>query len=193
MEHQVIKELNESAGIKTRLGSESAGIIVEIAELLVSALERGRKVLFCGNGGSAADAQHLAAELLGKFKLHRKALPSIALNVNTSALTAIANDYEYDKVFERLVEALGMEGDVLIGISTSGTSKNVVRAMDMARSKGISTVAFVGSLPGTVGASADICLCVPSKDTPRIQEAHITVGHIVCGLVEQRLFGGDRA
>lgn len=193
MKQQIIDQLNESAEVKIKLGKENADTIVKIAELLTSSLRDGHKVLFCGNGGSAADAQHLAAELLGKFKMHRKALPSIALNVNTSVLTAIANDYEYDMVFERSVEGLGNPGDVLIGISTSGRSRNVIRAIEKAREMGLKTVAFVGSEPGPMGTASDICLTVPSKDTPRIQESHITVGHIVCGLVESALFGGSKS
>lgn len=189
MREQVVRELEESAEVKVKLADEKADIIVQIAELFIEALKGGHKVLFCGNGGSAADAQHLSAELLGKFKMHRRALPSIALNVNTSALTAIANDYEYDMVFERLLEGLGNQGDVLVGISTSGKSRNIVRAFGKAREIGIRTVAFVGSAPGPIGELADLCLCIPSENTPRIQEAHITAGHIICGLVEQTMFG----
>lgn len=189
MKQLVENELKESADVKLRLVEEGAETIVGIAEMLSKALGEGYTAFFCGNGGSAADAQHLAAELLGKFKMERRALPSIALNVNTSALTAIANDYSYDNIFERLVEAHGKAGDVLVGISTSGRSKNVVNAINKAKSLGMKTVAFVGSAPGPVGEIADICLTVPSNDTPRIQEAHITAGHIICGLIERRLFG----
>jgi len=189
MKEQIISELQASAQVKLQLAESGTDKIMEIVDLLVSTLGRGGKVLLCGNGGSAADAQHLAAELLGKFKMERKALPAISLTVNTSALTAIANDYAYDDVFSRLVEALGVEGDILLGISTSGKSKNVVRAMEAAHDKGMKTVAFVGRTPGTVGENADICLCIPSDDTPRVQESHITAGHIICGLVERRLFG----
>ena len=190
---QITETLKESAELKLKVAEEQTDTIEKIVGIFVAALSNGKKVLFCGNGGSAADAQHLAAELLGKFKFHRRALPSVALNVNTSALTAIANDYEYDLVFERLVEALGNQGDVIVGISTSGNSKNVARALAKAREKGMKTVAFVGSKPGTIGPNADVCLCIPSDDTPRIQEAHITVGHIICGLTEQMLFGEQKA
>jgi D-sedoheptulose 7-phosphate isomerase len=189
MQNIIISELNESADIKLRLAQQSADIIAKVADIMTAALKAGNKILFCGNGGSAADAQHLAAELLGKFKMHRKALPSIALTVNTSAITAIANDYEYDMVFERMIEALGCEGDVLVGISTSGNSKNVARAMDKAREMDIKTVGFVGQNPGTIGERSDLCLCIPSDITPRIQEAHITCGHIICGIIEHNLFG----
>ncbi|MEN6521691.1 MAG: D-sedoheptulose 7-phosphate isomerase [Armatimonadota bacterium] len=189
LNEQVVNELKESANVKLKLAEEGAETIIEIANILVDALSKGHTVLFCGNGGSAADAQHLAAELLGKFKMERKALPAIALTVNTSALTAIGNDYSYDNIFERLVEAHGREGDVILGISTSGNSKNVVKAIVKAREIGMKTVAFCGFTPGAIGEKADICLTVPSKDTPRIQEAHITAGHIICGLVERKLFG----
>ncbi|MEN6372614.1 MAG: D-sedoheptulose 7-phosphate isomerase [Armatimonadota bacterium] len=192
MKQQVIQELKESANVKLQLAEESAETVVTISDMLADALSEGHTVLFCGNGGSAADAQHLAAELLGKFKMERKALPAIALTVNTSALTAIANDYSYDNVFERLVEAYGRKGDVLLGISTSGNSKNVAKAIVKAREMGIQTVAFCGLTPGAIGEKADICLTVPSKDTPRIQEAHITAGHIICGLIERKLFGDLR-
>lgn len=190
MRERIILELTESADVKVRLAENCVDHIADIAESLTSALEKGNKVLFCGNGGSAADAQHLAAELLGKFKMERRALPSIALTVNTSALTAIANDYAYEDVFARLVEAHGVPGDILVGISTSGNSKNVARAMDRAREMGLKTVGFVGRNPGVIGQRSDICLCVPSDDTARIQESHITVGHIVCGLIEHRMFDG---
>lgn len=189
MKNIAITELKDSANVKLQLAEEGAETIVEIANMLSDALNNGHTVLFCGNGGSAADAQHLAAELLGRFKMERKALPAIALNVNTSALTAIANDYFYDNIFERLVEALGRKGDVLVGISTSGNSKNVAKAILKARSIEMKTVAFCGSTPGSIGEKADICLTIPSSDTPRIQEAHITAGHIICGLIERRLFG----
>lgn len=192
LKQQVIQELKESANVKLQLAEESAETVVTISDMLADALSEGHTVLFCGNGGSAADAQHLAAELLGKFKMERKALPAIALTVNTSALTAIANDYSYDNVFERLVEAYGRKGDVLLGISTSGNSKNVAKAIVKAREMGIQTVAFCGLTPGAIGEKADICLTVPSKDTPRIQEAHITAGHIICGLIERKLFGDLR-
>lgn len=191
MKQQIVNELKDSAKVKLQLADENADIIADIAKLMISSLRNGHKVLFCGNGGSAADAQHLSAELLGKFKMNRKALPSLALNVNTSALTAVANDFGYDMTFERLIEGLGSEGDVLVGLSTSGKSTNVVRAMIKAHQIGMKTVAFVGNSPGTMGKEADICLMIPSDDTPRIQEAHITAGHIICGLIERALFAED--
>ena len=156
-----------------------------VADICKNALNEGNKILFCGNGGSAADAQHLAAELVGRFVKERESLPAIALTTDTSILTAIANDYSYDDVFSRQVAGLGQAGDVLIGISTSGNSKNVVKAIELAKQKGLKTVAFTGEGGGKLGALCDAVIAVPSKTTSRIQEMHILVGHIVCELVEE--------
>lgn len=156
-----------------------------VADICKNALNEGNKILFCGNGGSAADAQHLAAELVGRFVKERESLPAIALTTDTSILTAIANDYSYDDVFSRQVAGLGQAGDVLIGISTSGNSKNVVKAIELAKQKGLKTVAFTGEGGGILGALCDAVIAVPSKNTARIQEMHILVGHIVCELVEE--------
>lgn len=148
----------------------------------------GRSVWFCGNGGSAADAQHLAAELSGRFRLDRTALPAEALHVNTSYLTAVANDYGYDAVYARLVEGYCRTGDLLVGLSTSGNSPNIVKAFAAARARGIATIGLTGATGGAMAALSDILLNVPSTDTPRIQEAHILLGHMLCELVERRLF-----
>lgn len=156
-----------------------------IAERCKTALAAGNKVLFCGNGGSAADAQHLAAELIGRFQKERRSLASIALTTDTSILTAVANDYGYDEVFARQVEGLGRAGDVLIGISTSGNSANVVKAALKARDTGMHTIAFTGEGGGKLQDICDITLVIPSKVTARIQEMHILVGHIICELVEE--------
>lgn len=156
-----------------------------VADICKNALDKGHKILFCGNGGSAADAQHLAAELVGRFVKERESLPAIALTTDTSILTAIANDYSYDDVFSRQVAGLGQAGDVLIGISTSGNSKNVVKAIELAKQKGLKTVALTGEGGGKLGALCDAIIAVPSKTTARIQEMHILVGHIVCELVEE--------
>lgn len=156
-----------------------------IAERCKTALAAGNKVLFCGNGGSAADAQHLAAELIGRFQKERRSLASIALTTDTSILTAVANDYGYDEVFSRQVEGLGRAGDVLIGISTSGNSANVVKAALKARDTGMHTIAFTGEGGGKLQDICDITLAIPSKVTARIQEMHILVGHIICELVEE--------
>jgi D-sedoheptulose 7-phosphate isomerase len=164
------------------------GLLASIADEMARAFRCGKKVLLCGNGGSAADAQHIAAELTGKFYYNRKPLPAVALTVNTSILTAIANDFGYDQVFSRQVQSLANEGDVVIGISTSGNSRNVILALQEARQLGAITVAFSGN-GGSLRQTADYALCIPSEDTPRIQEAHIACGHMICYLVEESLFG----
>ncbi len=151
-------------------------------------LRGGGKVLFCGNGGSAADSQHLAAELVGKFYLSREPLAAISLTVNTSSLTAVGNDFGYEEIFEKQMKGLGRAGDVAVGISTSGNSENVIRALDAAKTKGIVTVAFTGESGGKLADRVDYCLKIPSSDTARIQEGHITAGHIMCELVESALF-----
>src|SRR5437588_2280794 len=171
------------------LGSaETLSTIAEVSELLVSALRQGAKVLLFGNGGSAADAQHIAAELVGRFAFNRPALPALALSVNSSCVTAIGNDYGFDQVFMRQLEALAQSGDVAIGISTSGNSANVVQALVAAKKKGLRTVALTGQTGGALLDKADHCICVPSKETPRIQECHILIGHILSELIERELF-----
>lgn len=164
---------------------EFQDMITEIGERCKQAIADGNKVLFCGNGGSAADSQHLAAELVGRFVKERRSLAAIALTTDTSILTAVANDYGYDEVFARQVEGLGRSGDVLIGISTSGNSKNIVKAVEMARSIGMHTIAFTGQGGGKLKEICDLTLAVPSNNTARIQEMHILAGHIVCELVEE--------
>lgn len=164
---------------------EQMDVIQLMAERCKEALKAGNKFLFCGNGGSAADAQHLAAELIGRFQKERRSLASIALTTDTSILTAVANDYGYDEVFARQVEGLGRSGDVLIGISTSGNSANVVKAALKARDTGMHTIAFTGEGGGKLKDICDITFAVPSKVTARIQEMHIMVGHIICELVEE--------
>ncbi|MGP6159415.1 MAG: SIS domain-containing protein [Vulcanimicrobiaceae bacterium] len=166
-------------------------VVERIARTLIAAFNAGRKVLWCGNGGSAADAQHLAAEFSGRFLRERRGLPSEALSVNTSALTAIANDYGYDRVFERQVEAFVLPGDVLIGITTSGNSKNIVFALEEAKKHGATTIAFTGNGGGKVAEIADIALVGPDGYSALVQEVHITLGHIICDLVEQSLFLRD--
>lgn len=159
--------------------------VLQAAELLITALAGGNKVLLCGNGGSAADAQHLAAELTGRYEIKdRRALPVLALTTDTSALTAIGNDLGYDRVFARQVEAHGHAGDVLIGISTSGQSPNVIAAVDQARVQGLKTIALLGRDGGALATLVDLPLVVPSNHTPHIQEMHITIGHFICALVD---------
>ncbi|MFZ5692313.1 MAG: D-sedoheptulose-7-phosphate isomerase [Pseudomonadota bacterium] len=155
------------------------------------ALEGGNKIVFCGNGGSAADAQHLAAELVGRYLIDRAPLPALALTVDTSALTAIANDYSFDEVFARQLGGVGQKGDVLVAISTSGNSRNVLRAIEVAREKGIKTIGLTGESGGQMRQLCDICICAPSDRTNHIQEMHIAIGHMMCGEVERRL-AGDR-
>jgi D-sedoheptulose 7-phosphate isomerase len=165
-------------------------LVIQVAMRITESLNAGGKILFCGNGGSAADAQHLAAEFTGRYLKERRALPAIALSVNTSSLTAIGNDYGFDLVFARQLEALGNRGDVAVGISTSGNSPNVIRALEAAKSKSIYTVALTGKSGGKLRNLADCALCMPSDETPRIQECHILTGHLICDVVEQVLFPG---
>lgn len=158
---------------------------------ITTAFKNGNKVLFCGNGGSAADAQHLAAEFSGRFYLDRDALPAEALHCNTSYMTAVANDYSYDVIYSRLVKGIGNKGDVLVGLSTSGNSKNIVAAFEVAKAKGMITIGFTGESGGKMKSISDYLLNVPSTDTPRIQESHILLGHIICELVEDKYFSAD--
>ncbi len=162
--------------------------IEEVVELSVNALTNGNRLWFCGNGGSAADAQHLAAEFSGRFYIDRKALPAEALHCNTSYLTAVANDYSYDLVYARLIEGVSSEGDILFGLSTSGNSKNIINAFEVCNNKGVFTVGFTGETGGLMKEKSDYLLNVPSIDTPRIQESHIMIGHIICELVEEKYF-----
>lgn len=163
--------------------------IEKIVTTVTTAFKNGNRVYFCGNGGSAADAQHLAAEFSGRFYTDRKALPAEALHCNTSYLTAVANDYSYDVIYSRMIDGIGLKGDVLIGLSTSGNSKNIIKAFEVSREKGIITVGFTGSTGGKMKELSDYLVNVPSNDTPRIQESHITIGHIICQLVEENYFG----
>ncbi|BCR05191.1 phosphoheptose isomerase [Desulfuromonas versatilis] len=165
-----------------------SGTVLECARLIGQALAKGNKVLIMGNGGSAADSQHFAAELVGRFAMERKGLPAIALTTDTSILTAVGNDYGYEAIFTRQVEALACSGDVVIGLSTSGNSPNVHQALERARGIGCHTIGLLGRDGGTIKQLADLCLTIPVKETPRIQEAHIVILHIVCDLVEQILF-----
>ena len=167
--------------------------ICDVVNIVVKAFRDGNRVYFCGNGGSAADAQHLAAEFSGRFYIDRRALPAEALHCNTSYLTAVANDYGYDLVYSRIIDGIGHEGDILIGLSTSGNSANIVKAFETARSKKMITVGFTGSTGGQMKVLSDFLINVPSTDTPRIQESHIMAGHIVCQLVEEKYFESPRS
>lgn len=188
MENEIIMILDEN--IKVKRGIKNlAPQIKEISKIIIKAYRNKKKVVLFGNGGSAADAQHIAAEFVGKFYKDRESLPSLAFHTNTSVLTAIANDFGYDLVFERQVSSFVEEGDIAIGISTSGNSPNVIKGLIKAKEKGAITVGFTGQKQNKIEEIADICLKIPSSDTPRIQEGHITVGHIICYLVEKKLFG----
>jgi D-sedoheptulose 7-phosphate isomerase len=186
----ISNQILESIRIKQALLDDSTciEIISNISDRIIECYREGHKVVLMGNGGSAADAQHIACELVSKFRIERKALPALALNVNTSILTAVGNDYDYDHVFARQVEAWVQPGDIAIGLSTSGNSANVVKALNCAKEIGAFTIAFTGESGGKLASSVDICFKVPSTDTPRIQEAHIIVGHIICDIVERVLF-----
>jgi len=182
--------IQQSIDVKTQTlnNPQVAATLEEVVQLMVQAFKNGNKVLFCGNGGSAADAQHLAAEFSGRFYKDRDPLPAEALHVNTSYLTAVANDYSYDQIYARIVKGSGKRGDVLVGLSTSGNSGNIIAAFEQAQKMGISTVGFTGAGGGKMAPLSNYLLAVPSSDTPRIQEVHITLGHIVCQLVEEALF-----
>lgn len=162
--------------------------VIICVDMICDAFKNGNKVLFCGNGGSAADAQHLAAEFSGRFYIDRDALPAEALHCNTSYMTAVANDYSYDVIYSRLIKGIGFKGDVLIGLSTSGNSTNIVKAFETAKEKEMVTIGFTGESGGKMKALSDYLLNIPSTDTPRIQECHMLLGHIICQLVEEKMF-----
>lgn len=188
---ELIKQrLIASADIKLAICNDEKMVdqINSIAQVIINAFKNGNSVYFCGNGGSAADAQHLAAEFSGRFYLDRQPLPSEALHCNTSFMTAVGNDYGYENVYARLVQAIGKAGDILIGISTSGNSPNILKALTVAQTKGMITVGLAGKTGGKMVGEIDHLIRIPSSDTPRIQEAHITVGHIICEIVEATLF-----
>ena len=190
MSEQIKQIIAASIETKQQLLNDAAvhQKLIDVVDVISTAFKNGNKVLFCGNGGSAADAQHLAAEFSGRFYKDRKALPAEALHCNTSYLTAVANDYSYDVIYARLIDGIGVKGDVVIGLSTSGNSKNIVQAFEVAKEKGIVTVGFTGAKGGTMKDISDYLFNVPSNDTPRIQESHILLGHIICQLVEEKVF-----
>ncbi|MFN4247167.1 MAG: SIS domain-containing protein [Flavipsychrobacter sp.] len=190
MQQQIKDILQRSIDVKAQIINNAALLqtIEAVTEQLVIAFRNGNKVLFCGNGGSAADAQHLSAEFSGRFYTDRNPLPSEALHCNTSYITAVANDYGYDVVYSRMVKGIGRQGDVLIGLSTSGNSANITNALQTAKEIGMITVGFTGEGGGKMKDICDYLVNIPSTDTPRIQESHITVGHIICQLVEESMF-----
>ena len=186
---EIIKQITENISIKLNVIESHIEVIEGIVKTIIEAYKNNKKVIWFGNGGSAADAQHLACELVSKFQLERKAIPSISLTTNTSILTAISNDYDFENVFERQVEALAEKKDVLIGITTSGTSPNVIRALKTGRQKGTINIAFTGEYSDKIRKNSDHVISIPSNSTPRVQEVHILIGHIICDLVERTLFG----
>ncbi|MFH0894336.1 MAG: D-sedoheptulose 7-phosphate isomerase [Bacteroidota bacterium] len=187
---KIIDAIKNSISVKEKILSDEILLkaVEQAAAAITQCFQKGGKVLFCGNGGSAADAQHLAAEFSGRFYYDRDPLPAEALHVNTSYLTAVANDYSFDEVYARLVKAKGAKGDVLVGISTSGNSENVIRAMKTAKDKGMIVIALTGETGGKMKSDCDFLINIPSTDTPRIQECHITIGHAICEEVEKALF-----
>src|SRR5438552_913073 len=186
----VRRSIEASIEVKQLLlsSAEVVSVMATVIQILIEALRKGNKPLLFGNGGSAADAQHIAAEFVGRFAFDRPALPALALSVNTSCVTALGNDYGFDLIFSRQIEALGRPGDVAIGISSSGNSQNVLRAMSLAKGLGLHTVGLTGCTGGKLKNAVDYCICVPSNETPRIQECHILIGHIISELVEQTIF-----
>jgi D-sedoheptulose 7-phosphate isomerase len=189
-ELRVRRSIQASIAVKQLLleDAEVVSIIAKVSQRLVETITKGNKVLLFGNGGSAGDAQHIAAEFVGRFAFDRPALPALALSVNTSCVTAIGNDYGFDLVFSRQIEALARPGDLAIGISTSGNSSNVLKGLSVAREKGLCAVALTGGTGGKLKNEADHCICAPSNETPRIQECHILIGHIISELVEETIF-----
>jgi D-sedoheptulose 7-phosphate isomerase len=190
MSNKIIDTIRESIAVKEAICQDAALIqqIQQVANIITSSLQQNHKVLFCGNGGSAADAQHLAAEFSGRFYKDRAPLYAEALHCNTSYITAVGNDYGYEHVYSRMLRGMGQEGDVLVGISTSGNSVNILEAYKVAKEKGMIVVSMTGASGGQMRDNSDYLLNVPSSDTPRIQESHITIGHIICEMVEQNLF-----
>jgi len=188
--NRILNIIKKSIKIKEKLFNSNKTLfdIDKVAQKIIHAFKNDKKVILFGNGGSAADAQHLAAELVNKFYLDRKSLPAEALTVNTSILTAIGNDYSFDRIFSKQLEGIGSKGDIAIGISTSGNSKNIIEGLKFAKEKKLYTIGFTGKSGGKINNIVDVCINVPSDDTPRIQEAHIMIGHIICEIVEKELF-----
>lgn len=185
---EIASQLAAHREVIVRVERELSPLIAEMVTMLAETFKRGGKLLVMGNGGSAADAQHFVAEIVGRFKMERRGLPAIALSTDTSILTAIGNDYGFDRVFHRQVEALAVPGDLVVGISTSGNSPNVLLALELAREKGCRTVGLLGKDGGSIKNLCDLALIVPTDDTPRVQEGHITIIHIVCDLLEKCMF-----
>ncbi|WP_346855005.1 SIS domain-containing protein [uncultured Draconibacterium sp.] len=190
---KTLKNIQELSNLAAAIANDTKLInqIDTVSEAIVKAYRAGNKTIFCGNGGSSAEAQHLAAELSGKFMMDRKAIPAEACHVNSSFVTAVSNDYDFTQVYSRYIEAFGNSGDVLIGLSTSGTSQNIIKAFQSAKSKGLVCVSLTGETGGLLNELSDYILKIPSKSVPRIQEIHLLIGHIICEKVEQSLFGNE--
>ncbi|MBK5276875.1 MAG: D-sedoheptulose 7-phosphate isomerase [Desulfuromonadales bacterium] len=188
MINEIKKQLQDNRAVIEVMERSLTPVIAEMSSLISTALAAGNKLLVMGNGGSAADSQHFAAEIVGRFKMERRALPAVALTTDTSILTAIGNDYGFEAIFSRQVEALAAPGDIVVGISTSGNSPNVLKALNAASERGCRTIGLLGRDGGSIKEICDLALVIPSTDTPRIQEGHITIIHIVCDLVEKALF-----
>ncbi|OGQ13527.1 MAG: phosphoheptose isomerase [Deltaproteobacteria bacterium RBG_19FT_COMBO_46_12] len=188
MENIILKRFKESSEVKTRFLKENLPILLDVIKLVSQTFEAGNKLFFFGNGGSAADAQHLAAEFVNRYVMDRPPLPAIALTTDTSILTSVSNDFAFNEIFAKQLRALGKDGDVAIGITTSGSSPNVIKAFEVAKEMGMKTVGLTGNDGGIIVKMADFTLVVPSTSTPRIQEAHILIGHILCEMVEHSLF-----
>ncbi len=187
MEDEIRSQFDKNIELHQVVKEQLASQIAQAADFIIEAYKTGNKLLLCGNGGSAADAQHIAAELVGRFKKERRGLPAIALTTDTSIMTAVANDYWYDLLFARQIEALGNKGDILIGISTSGNSVNVIRAVETAKFKGLKTIGFLGSDGGKLKDLVELPLIVPSEESDRVQEIHILIGHIICHLIDSKI------
>jgi D-sedoheptulose 7-phosphate isomerase len=192
MKGKILKAFEDSAILKQEFIKKNVDLVIEVSKLLSCIFDRGNKLILFGNGGSAADASHIAGEFVNRFKKERPGLPAISLNTDLAVLTSIANDYDYSEVFSRQMKALAQEGDVVIAISTSGASLNILKAVDAAKKKKLKTIVFTGEKGTKLAAKADYAFAVPSRNTPRVQETHITLGHVICEMVEELLFETHR-
>jgi len=192
MEEKIVKAFEESISVKGKFLKENVGAIIEASKMIAAAFTDGKKLLLLGNGGSATDASHMAAEFVNRFKRERPGLPAIALTTDMAVITSIANDYDYSEIFARQIKSLSDEGDVVLAISTSGSSGNVLKAMDVAKRRKLKTIVFTGAKGEKFASKADFAFIVPSDNTPRVQETHITLGHVLCQMVEEILFESPR-
>ncbi len=192
MEKKILKAFEDSINVKSKFVKENASLIADVSKMIADAFNDGKKLIIFGNGGSACDASHIAAEFVNRFKKDRPGLPAIALNTDMAVMTSIANDYDYSEVFARQVKTLGEQGDIAVAISTSGGSKNILKAVDAAKKKGLKTIALTGTKGDKFASKSDYAFVVPTDDTPRIQETHITLGHVLCQMIEEILFEAPR-